>query len=126
MEPFKEIIHTDTFVYLKLSNTIPGCFGFFFLSEAPVVFIVPLQDTEIIEKSTTELTCEMSKPDVPVKWFKGTAEVIPGMRYKIRQEGTQCTLEILNAALDDTEDYSCVIVSSQNSTRGKLLVKGRG
>lgn len=90
----------------------------------PVTFVVPLEDQEIPEKSNTTLTCETSKPNVPVKWHKNGQEIVSGLRYKIKTEGPTCSLEILNTTLDDTAEYSCTIVSSTNKTVSKLLVKG--
>lgn len=90
----------------------------------PVTFTVPLQDQEIPEKSSTTLTCETSKPAVPVKWHKSGQELVTGLHYKLGQDGVSCSLDVLNATLDDTADYSCTIVSSMTKTVAKLLVKG--
>jgi len=95
------------------------------LTELPVTFTVPLQDKEVMEKSTVTLTCETAKPKVGVKWHKNGQEVMVGKKYKPSQDGATNTLEINNALRKDTAEYSCTIVSSLNKTTGKLIVKGR-
>jgi hypothetical protein len=85
---------------------------------------VPLEDKEVDEKAEITLTCETSKPNVPVKWHKNGQEVVTGMRYKINQEGPSCALSIVNANLDDSAEYTCTIISNSNKTVSKLLVKG--
>ena len=77
-----------------------------------------------MERDELEIVCETSKPDVPVKWYKRGFEIVPGVRFKISQQGTKCILFIKSAILEDTAEYECKIVKSGNSTSGTLTVKG--
>lgn len=88
------------------------------------MFTKPLQDVEIMEKDTTKLVCEVSKPHAEVKWFKNGVEIIPGVRYKVDSKDVQRELIIMNATLEDTSEYTCVLTSSQAKTRANVTVKG--
>ena len=89
------------------------------------MFTTPLQDTEMMEKETKKLTCEVSKPNAQVKWFKNGTEIMTGIRYKVNGKGVQRELTIMDAVLDDSSDYSCVITSSQAKTQAHVTVKGK-
>lgn len=45
------------------------CFGFYF-SELPVKISKPLVDVSVTQKDKATLECELSRPNVDVKWFK--------------------------------------------------------
>ena len=95
-------------------------------TELPIVFSVPLEDTEVTEEDTVKLTCETSKPKAGIKWMKNGVEITPGLRYKMTTDGCHCTLTVLKAALDDNNTtFSCVVPSSGETTSATLTVHGR-
>ncbi|NXF06970.1 OBSCN protein, partial [Smithornis capensis] len=63
---------------------------------APVVFVKALHDLEVQEGGTAHLSCEVSKPDVPVEWKKGTSVICSSQKCSIKQEGKVHTLVIHN------------------------------
>ena len=71
------------------------------------------------------MICETSKPNAKVKWFKNGEEIVTGLHYKINGTGSQCILTVRDANLKDNNTYSCKIVSSKETTEGKLTVKGK-
>ena len=92
--------------------------------ETPVYFTKELETVEVMEGEDTQLICETSKPNVPVKWYKNGDELISGLHFKINGQGNQCILSVIEAKVKDTQTYTCKIVSSDNVTAGKLIVKG--
>jgi len=50
------------------------------VTEEPLEILKPLQDQEIKETHTATLSCEVSKADVPAKWFKEGKEISHGGR----------------------------------------------
>ena len=71
------------------------------------------------------MVCETSKPNAKVKWFKNGEEIVTGLHYKINGTGSQCILTVRDVNLKDNNTYSCKIVSSKETTKGKLTVKGK-
>ena len=56
---------------------------FMSITEKPVEVVVPLHDKEVVESSSVTLQCELSKSNLPVKWYKDDAELtIDGTHYK--------------------------------------------
>ncbi|NXB23489.1 OBSCN protein, partial [Rhagologus leucostigma] len=61
---------------------------------APVTFVKALRNLELQEGGTAHLSCEVSKPDVPVEWKKGTSVIRSSHKCSIQQEGKVHTLVI--------------------------------
>ncbi|NXG82560.1 OBSCN protein, partial [Stercorarius parasiticus] len=61
---------------------------------APVTFVKALHNLELQEGSAAHLSCEVSKPDVPVEWKKGTTVIHSSQKCSIKQEGNVHTLVI--------------------------------
>ncbi|NXX16463.1 OBSCN protein, partial [Podargus strigoides] len=60
----------------------------------PVTFVKALHSLELQEGGTAHLSCEVSKPDVPVEWKKGTSVILSSQKCSIKQEGNVHTLVI--------------------------------
>ncbi|NXK47756.1 OBSCN protein, partial [Chauna torquata] len=63
-------------------------------SEIPVLFKQELQSEEVKEGKQVKLTCELSKPDTPVKWMKGDTVLYASEKYEFKQHGTVAELII--------------------------------
>ncbi|XP_062854790.1 obscurin [Trichomycterus rosablanca] len=75
----------------------------------PVTFKQNLKNQEAPEGGVIVLQCELSKPGVPVQWFKGEEELGHGAKYQMKQEGLVAELHINNVLPVDVGEYSCVI-----------------
>lgn len=69
------------------------------------------------------LHCELSKPGVPVQWWKDEEELSNGSKYKMKQDGLVAELHIRNVLPMDVGEYSCVI--GDQKTTAEVNVRGR-
>lgn len=90
--------------------------------ETPVVIIVPLKETEVLEGDSVTLTCEVNIPDLPVRWFKDNVEIFPMEERQQKTEGTIHTLTIPKATLEDEAEYTVWIGGKKS--KALLLVEG--
>ena len=89
-----------------------------------MTFTIPLKDTEVkVDKSVT-LSCELSKPNQKVKWFKNGKEIKPDKKrgITIAVDGTKHTLTIPKSVAEDSAEYTVKLGDQQ--TMGKLTVTG--
>lgn len=93
-----------------------------FPTVAPVTFVKALHSLELQEGGTAHLSCEVSKPDVPVEWKKGTSVIRSSQKCSIKQEGTVHTLVIHDLNHMDSGEYSCH--AADGETTARLEVKG--
>ena len=90
--------------------------------EAPATFTKPLHDLTANEKDTITLTCDLSKPNTPCKWFKDNQEIKPSDHAQISYDGYTQQLLLTDVTVDDTATYSCVC--GDVSTEATLQVHG--
>ncbi len=66
------------------------------VAETPLAIKTPLKDITCTEKQTVAFTCELNKPNVPVKWFKNGAEVsdVNAEGYELSTDGCKYTLKV--------------------------------
>ncbi|KAF1459829.1 Obscurin, partial [Pygoscelis antarcticus] len=64
------------------------------VQEIAVIFKQELQNEEAKEGKQVKLTCELSKPDTPVKWMKGDTVLYASEKYEFKQRGTVAELII--------------------------------
>ena len=86
--------------------------------------MLPLKETNVTEDEDAEFTCELSKPDALVKWFKNGVELTANEHVTFETVGTKRTLKIHKSVLDDAATYQCQIVSSGASSQAELSVTG--
>ncbi|KAG6929398.1 obscurin, cytoskeletal calmodulin and titin-interacting RhoGEF, partial [Chelydra serpentina] len=86
----------------------------------PVLFKRELQNEEAKEGSQVKLTCELSKPDIPVKWTKGDTVLQPSDKYELKQHGTVAELIIQDAKSIDAGDYTCSTGEQKTTARVKV------
>ncbi|NWX24852.1 OBSCN protein, partial [Aegotheles bennettii] len=72
------------------------------VQEMPVLFKKELQNEEAKEGKEVKLTCEISKPDTPVKWMKGDTVLYASEKYEFKQRGTVAELIIRDAKSIDS------------------------
>lgn len=90
--------------------------------EAPATFTKPLTDLTTKERDTVTLTCELSKPNTPCKWFKNDTEIQPSNHAQISYDGYTQQLVLTDVTVDDTAKYSCVC--GDVSSEATLQVQG--
>ena len=92
-------------------------------AEEPIEFLEPLKDVSIMESQTATLTCVVSHPDVPAKWFKEGKEITTGGRYEIIADGATHTLHIKDAVLSDEAGYSIQLKEAES--KANVFVEGK-
>ncbi|XP_072253989.1 obscurin-like protein 1 [Leuresthes tenuis] len=76
----------------------------------PVTFAdVPEKDLfqSVVEKEQLVLSCEVSRADGIVQWYKDGTEIQPNDDVTMQAEGTKRSLTIHSAQLSDTGTYTC-------------------
>ncbi|CAI5656773.1 unnamed protein product [Oreochromis niloticus] len=76
----------------------------------PVTFAdIPERDLfqSVVEHEQLVLSCEVSRSDGVVKWYKDGTEMQPANNVTIQAEGTKRKLIIHSAQLSDTATYTC-------------------
>ncbi|ESO99762.1 hypothetical protein LOTGIDRAFT_85536, partial [Lottia gigantea] len=86
-------------------------------SELPIEITKPLKDTEVPEKQSLVLSCEVNKEDVPSKWQKNGTDLVESETVHLTVKGCVHTLTIDNASLEDEAVYKCLIKDRKTSAR---------
>ncbi|XP_051969741.1 LOW QUALITY PROTEIN: obscurin-like [Xyrauchen texanus] len=97
----------------KTSSTIK-------VNALPVVFTNELQNLECDEGGSATLSCELSKPGVPVQWKRGNQIIQSGGRYIIKQTASKVELKITDLKAEDEGDYTCVCGDKKTTANMKI------
>ncbi|KAM7400475.1 hypothetical protein PAMA_004929 [Pampus argenteus] len=89
----------------------------------PVTFKQKLQNQDAEEGADIILSCEISKPGVPVEWKKGTQVLKSGEKYQMKQKASVNELQINKVVPEDSGDYSCVC--GDQKTAASLNIKAQ-
>ncbi|XP_026114237.1 obscurin isoform X23 [Carassius auratus] len=100
----------------KTSSTIT-------VNALPVVFKHELQNLECDEGGSATLSCELSKPGVPVQWKKGSHVIRSEGKYVIRQTASKVELKITDLKPEDEGDYTCVCGDKATTANMKIKAK---
>lgn len=93
-------------------------------TEAPAEFLTPLSDRTVTEFETAMFECEVSKPNLKPRWFRGQTEVVKDMeRFEQTSVGTKHMLTVRECEVDDADVYKVVVEEGVEST-AKLTVQG--
>ncbi|XP_062045343.1 obscurin-like [Lepus europaeus] len=93
------------------------------VTELPVHFRRPLQDVVATEKGKVTLECELSRPNVAVRWLKDGVEVRAGRTVGITAQGACRSLTLFRVEPGDQGMYVCDARDAQTSA--SLTVQGR-
>ncbi|KAI7792382.1 putative obscurin-like [Triplophysa rosa] len=86
----------------------------------PVIFKHELQSQECEEGDSVTLQCELSKPDIPVVWRKGTQVIHSGEKYSIKKDGATVELKIADLKPEDAGQYTCLCGDNKTTANIKL------
>ncbi|KAG7502172.1 obscurin-like isoform X1 [Solea senegalensis] len=79
--------------------------------KAPPVTFVDIPEEElfksVVEKEQLVLSCEVSRDDAIVQWYKDGAEMQPSIKVTMEAESTRRNLTIHSAQLSDAGTYTC-------------------
>ncbi|KAM9801974.1 obscurin isoform 6-T7 [Syngnathus typhle] len=79
--------------------------------KAPPVTFADVPEEELfksaVEKSELGLSCQVSKADAVVQWYKDGAEIRPSDNIAVRAQATKRELAIHSAQLSDSGIYTC-------------------
>lgn len=76
----------------------------------PLTFAdIPEKDlfTSVVEKEELVLSCDVSRPDGAVQWYKDGTEIRTNPDITIQAEGNERKVTIHSAKLSDTGTYTC-------------------
>ncbi|XP_045659965.1 obscurin isoform X26 [Ursus americanus] len=93
------------------------------VTELPVRFSRPLQDTVATEKDKVTLECELSRPNVDVRWLKDGVELRVGKTVGMVAQGACRSLILYRCEFGDQGVYVCDAHDAQSSA--SLKVQGR-
>ncbi|XP_045423418.1 obscurin isoform X23 [Lemur catta] len=93
------------------------------VAELPVRFTRPLQDVVTTQKEKATLECELSRPNVDVRWLKDGAELRAGKTVGVAAQGACRSLVIYRCEFSDQGVYVCDAGDAQSSASVK--VQGR-
>lgn len=81
----------------------------------------------VVEQEQLVLSCEVSRADGVVQWYKDGNEIQPSQNITMQTESTQRNLTIHSAQLSDTGTYTCRagdnVLMFKVNIRGKNLIK---
>ena len=86
--------------------------------------MLPLKEATVTEDEEAEFTCELSKSDALVKWFKDGVEMTADEHVSFETVDTRRTMKIHKSVVDDAATYQCQIVSSGAASQAQLTVTG--
>ncbi|XP_026201009.1 obscurin isoform X5 [Anabas testudineus] len=73
----------------------------------PITFKTKLRNQQVEEENSITLSCELSKPGLPVEWRKGEELLRNNFKYQIKTRNSIMELIIKNTQLEDSGLYSC-------------------
>uniref|UniRef100_A0A671KM82 Obscurin-like protein 1 n=1 Tax=Sinocyclocheilus anshuiensis TaxID=1608454 RepID=A0A671KM82_9TELE len=105
------IVQTAEFYHSGLySCKTRGCVTIFFcFTEPPVMIVYPKEDVHLDRYVPEEivLSCELSRPNGKVTWFKDGQKLQESENIKLKTEGPYRRLKILRSGVEDSGEYVC-------------------
>ncbi len=90
--------------------------------EMPVALKVPLKNISVSEDERVILSCELNKPNKPVKWYKNGKLLKDGMNCQIFNDGCKYSLLLPKTNLSDAGNYT--LKCDKIETSATLVIKG--
>lgn len=96
---------------------------YYLLTEKPVRVFRDMLNVKAVPGEDPELSCEITKPEVTIKWLKNGRLIRSSSKYEMMQKGYLVTLVIHNATVKDSGEYCCE--ADGIATRARLEVRGK-
>ncbi|CAH0577797.1 unnamed protein product [Chrysodeixis includens] len=88
------------------------------------VFSTYLTDRTAVEGSRVKLTCSvLSSADPKITWYKNGVFLVNKLKYKTKFIDGLITLEVLNAVVSDSAEYSCTVENENGSVSSSANLK---
>uniref|UniRef100_A0A672TQ42 Obscurin n=1 Tax=Strigops habroptila TaxID=2489341 RepID=A0A672TQ42_STRHB len=87
------------------------------VKEKPTEVTKQLEDRTAAEGQDISLSCELSKPDVNIRWYKDGKAIRKSQKYDLHQEGTRAVLIIHDSMVKDSGEYTCETEVSKTKAR---------
>ncbi|CAL9696167.1 unnamed protein product [Knipowitschia caucasica] len=87
----------------------------------PITFVQALKHIQADEGTNVSLRCEVSKPGVPVQWWKEDEILRNGVKHQIRRWETTLELMIWKPVPADSGVYSCVCADQKTSANVNII-----
>lgn len=90
--------------------------------EKPVHIYRDLINVKAVPGEDPELSCEITKPDIPIRWLKNGRPIRQSPKYEMSMEKTLARLVIKNASIRDSGEYCCE--ADGVASRAKVEIRG--
>uniref|UniRef100_A0A663M3I2 Obscurin n=1 Tax=Athene cunicularia TaxID=194338 RepID=A0A663M3I2_ATHCN len=87
------------------------------VKEKPTEVTKQLEDKTSAVGQDISLSCELSKPDVTIRWYKDGKAIRKSQKYDLHQEGTRAFLIIHDSTVKDSGEYTCETEVSKTKAR---------
>ncbi|KAM7012432.1 obscurin [Tautogolabrus adspersus] len=98
-----------------------SCRTMLFVKEKPVHIFRELLNVKAVPGEDAELSCEITKPDVKIRWLKNGHFIRQSPKYEISVEKNLARLLIKNTTIRDSGEYCCE--AEGVASRAKLEVR---
>ncbi|KAL7396811.1 hypothetical protein ABVT39_012149 [Epinephelus coioides] len=98
-----------------------SCRTMLFVKEKPVHIFRELLNTKAVPGEDAELSCEITKPEVLIRWLKNGRLIRPSPKYVMSVEKNLARLVIKNSTIRDSGEYCCE--ADGIASRAKLEIR---
>lgn len=97
-------------------------------SQEPPRFVKKLESSKVIKQGDSDrFECKISgSPEIRVVWFKNDAEIKHGGKYTMSFSDSVAVLEIADANIEDSGDYTCEAHNDAGSVSCSTSLKVKG
>ncbi|CAN9500397.1 unnamed protein product [Ophioblennius macclurei] len=98
-----------------------SCRTMLFVQEKPVHIFRELLNVKAVPGEDAELSCEITKPDVTIRWLKNGHVIRPSPKYQMSAEKHLARLVIKSTTIRDSGEYCCE--ADGVASRAKLEIR---
>lgn len=95
---------------------------FLLVLEKPVHIFRDLLNVKVVPGEDAELSCEITKSDVTIRWLKNGHQIRQSPKYEMSVETNLAKLVIKNTTIRDSGDYCCE--AEGVASRAKVDIRG--